>query len=210
MLWNRRNALRLNLTVQPINHISSLAGSYLQEFLDTLDQNPAVTDHPSPQQWQPPDESSFKANFDAAVFKNSNHAGIGVIIRDWRGEAVGALSMSVPATQSVVELEALACRRAVQFAVELGLQDVVFEGDSLQVIQAISQETLDYLSYGHIIEDIRTQVAAISSHDFIFNTRHCNVVADALAKKAKFSRESRVWTVSLPDDIVPLVAFDIH
>ena len=46
--------------------------------------------------------------------------------------------MSVPATQSIVELEALACRRAVQFAVELGLQDVVFEGDSLQVIQAIS------------------------------------------------------------------------
>ena len=61
-----------------------------------------------------------------------------MIIRDWRGEAIGAFSMSVPATQSVVELEALACRRAVQFAMELGLQDVIFEGDSLQVIQAIS------------------------------------------------------------------------
>ena len=80
----------------------------------------------------------------------------------------------------------------------------------LKVIQAISQETLDYLSYGHIIEDIRTQVAAIFSYEFIFNTRHCNVVADALAKKAKLSRESRVWTVSLLEDIVPLVAFDIH
>ena len=61
-----------------------------------------------------------------------------MIIRDWRDEAIGALSMSVPATQSVVELEALACRIAMQFAMELGLQDVVFEGDSLQVIQAIS------------------------------------------------------------------------
>ena len=29
MLWNRRNALRLNLQVQPLNRISSLAGSYL-------------------------------------------------------------------------------------------------------------------------------------------------------------------------------------
>ena len=67
-----------------------------------------------------------------------HHAGLGVIIRDWRDEAIGALSMSVPATQSVVELEALACCRAMQFAMELGLQDVVFEGDSLQVIQAIS------------------------------------------------------------------------
>ena len=60
--------------------------------------------------------------------------GLGVIVSDWRGEAIGALSTSVPAAQTVVELEALACRRAVLFAVELGLQDVVFEGDSLQVI----------------------------------------------------------------------------
>ena len=77
-----------------------------------------------------------------------------MIIRDWRGEAIGVLSMSVPAAQLVVELEALACRQAVQFAVELGLQDVVFEGDSLQVIQAISQDNSGHLTYGHIIEDI--------------------------------------------------------
>ncbi|XP_075663115.1 uncharacterized protein LOC142632627 [Castanea sativa] len=135
---------------------------------------------------------------------------MGVIIRDWRGEAIGALSMSVPAAQTVAELEALACRRAVQFAVELGLQDVVFEGYSLQVIQAISQDSSDFLPYGHIIEDIRIHLAAFSTDDFIFNTRHCNVVVDALAKKAKNFRESRVWIDSLPMDIAPLVAFDIH
>ena len=72
------------------------------------------------------------------VFRTYNQAGIGVIVWDWRGEAIGALSTSVLAAQSVVELEALACRRAVLFAVELGLQDVVFEGDSLQVIQALN------------------------------------------------------------------------
>nr|POF23660.1 hypothetical protein CFP56_76966 [Quercus suber] len=80
---------------------------------------------------EPPDENKFKVNFDAAVFKSCNQAGIGVIVRDWRGEAIRALSTSVPAAQSVVELEALACRQAVRFAVELGLQDVIFEGDSL-------------------------------------------------------------------------------
>ena len=44
-----------------------------------------------------------------------------MIVWDWRGEAIGALSMSVPTAQTVVELEALACRRVVLFAVELGL-----------------------------------------------------------------------------------------
>nr|POF26900.1 hypothetical protein CFP56_37675 [Quercus suber] len=126
------------------------------------------------------------------IFKPCNQAGIGVIVRDWRGEAIGALSTSVTAAQSAVELEALACRRAVLFAVELGLQDVVFEGDSLQVIQALNQDNANHLSYGHILEDIRTQVAASSSFEFIFNTRHCNVVADAIAKKAKNCRDTRM------------------
>ena len=210
MLWNRRNALRLNLQVQPLNQISSLAGSYLQEFMDVQDQTPAATGLSLPQQWQPPDEVTFKVNFDDAVFKSCNQAGLGVIVRDWRGEAIGALSMLVPAAQTVVELEALTCRQAVLFAVELGLQDVVFEGASLQVIQALNLDSTDHLTYGHILKDIRTQVVALSSFEFIFNTRHCNVVADALAKKAKNCRENRVWIDFIPEDIASLVIFDIH
>ena len=133
-----------------------------------------------------------------------------MIVRDWRGEAIGALSTSVPVAQTVVELETLACHRAVLFAVELGLQDVVFEGDSLQVIQALNLDSTDHLTYGHILEDIRTQVAALSSFKFIFNTRHCNVVADALAKKAKNCRETWVWTDFMPEDIASLLIFDIY
>ena len=137
-------------------------------------------------------------------------AGLGVIIRDWRGETIGALSTSVPIAQTVVELEALACRQAMLFAVELSLQDVVFEGDSLQVIQTLNLDSTDHLTYGHILKDIRTQVAALSSFEFIFNTRHYNIVADALAKKAKNCRETRIWTDFMPEDITSLIIFDIH
>lgn len=37
---------------------------------------------------------------------------------------------------SIAEVEALACCRAVQFAVEIGLHEVMFEGDSLTVIHS--------------------------------------------------------------------------
>ena len=76
------------------------------------------------------------------------------------------------------------------------------------MIQALNLDSTDHLTYGHILEDIRNQVAALSSFEFIFNTRHCNVVADALAKKAKNCRET--WTDFMPEDIASFVIFDIH
>ena len=89
------------------------------------------------QQWRPPDPNIYKINFDAAVFQASNLASVGVIVRDNRGDPIGVLTMPIPIRQSVVELEALACQRAVQFALEIGLTQVVVEGDSVTVIEVL-------------------------------------------------------------------------
>ena len=83
------------------------------------------------QQWRPPEPEHVKLNFDVAVFNSLNMAGIGVIARDWNGAMLGALSMLISLSQTANEMEAIACRKAVQFAKELGLQKVVIEGDSL-------------------------------------------------------------------------------
>ena len=105
-------------------------------------------------------------NFDATVFKFLNLAGIGVIVHDWRGEVIGALSMPIPLTQTVNELEALACRRAVRFASELGLRKVIFEGDSSMVINALSQGSSCFSSYGNIVDDLIFLVADFQFFEF--------------------------------------------
>lgn len=51
-------------------------------------------------------------------FKRTNSAGLGVIIRNNKGAVIGALAMRIPLPQSVAAIEALACRRAVQFAID--------------------------------------------------------------------------------------------
>ena len=51
-------------------------------------------------------------------------------IRDSRGDIIGAMSVHVPLPQSITEVEALACRHAISFVVNLGLHEVIFEGDS--------------------------------------------------------------------------------
>ena len=157
-LWNRRNASRVGKSTQPLHKITQLAGSFLQEFLDAQEPTNANPEPPliqQFQQWRPPDTNIFKANFDVAVFKSENLAGLGMVIRDWCGEAIGALTTLVPLAQTVAQLEVLACRRVVQFAKEIGLSQVIFEGDSSTVIQAVQEGCSEVLPFEHVIKDIR-------------------------------------------------------
>lgn len=116
-----------------------MASNLLQEFLAAQeDEDLPVPLPPALHQWRPPEQGYFKVNFDAAIFKVSNSAGIGVVIRDWRVEVTAALSMLVPLSISVADLEALACRRAMFYAAECGRHSVIFKGGSASVINAIS------------------------------------------------------------------------
>ena len=75
----------------------------------------------------------YKINFDGATFIDTDSAGLGVVARDSNDMVITPLSEHIRLPPTVADLEALACRRAILFALELGLQDVVFEGD-LEVI----------------------------------------------------------------------------
>ncbi|XP_050249952.1 uncharacterized protein LOC126697131 [Quercus robur] len=160
------------------------AGSFLQEFLQTREVELSPPLPQAIQRWLPPDPNIYKINFDATVFRASNLAGVGVIVRDNRGDPIGALTMPVPFRQSVAELEAVACQRAVQFALEIGLTQVVVEGDSVTVIEALKNGTGQFANYGNILDDIRFQSTCFQFIDFLFTSRVCNSIADALAKKA--------------------------
>ena len=76
------------------------------------------------------------------------------MIRDEHGEVIAALAGKIPIPDSVLTLETLAARQAVQFVQELGLRNSIFEGDSASSINAISNGQLLHSSFGHIIKDI--------------------------------------------------------
>lgn len=118
--------------------------------------------------------------------------------------------MAIPLPQFVVDVEALNCRRAVQFATEIGLSRAVFEDDSLVITNALTKTTSELTSYGTILEDIRALVLGFQLVEFKHVSRNCNSVTDALAKKASFVLGLQVWLEDIPSDIVPLVLKDVH
>ena len=193
LLWNRRNSIHFHRPIRPLNQVFSEAARILQDFLEAHDDAPAIVWNLVQHKWFALAQPQYKANFDEAIFKSIDSAGLGVIIRDTNGAVIGALLAQVPLPQSVAMVEALACRRAVQFAVEIGLHEVVFEGAAAVVINTISQGSANQSLYGHIVDDILAQVSLLSSSYFCFVPRLCNKVADALAKRAKVGPDLQVW-----------------
>ena len=120
-IWNRRNALHFGRSALPMDQICNNAGNFLQEFLASQDKESTLPSPPSVQRWCPPTLDVCKVNFDAAIFRSSNLASLGVVVRDNRGVVIGALSVPISLGSSVAKLKALACLRAIQFASEISL-----------------------------------------------------------------------------------------
>ena len=208
-LWQRRNKIRVGQPSWPLHDISSRAKDLVVEFFDSYKQpnRPAVQ---GPQvRWTKPPDDFYKANFDATLFENSNMAGIGVVIRDYNGNIIGALSQKIAFPQSIEHAEALAASRVVVFARELSLFKVIFEGDCLGVIKAINTKEPCKSLFGHIVEEIWSFSSALMDCSFQHIKREGNKLAHALARRAVVFADTDVWVKELPVDLDDIFSLDL-
>ena len=111
---------------------------------------------------------------------------------------------------TVEALELLAARHAALFSEELGLERVVFEGDSEQVMKSLQWGGWDFSSSGHLIHDILSIVNSFVSTSFSHVCRQGNTVAHALAQRARHCFPISVWLDSYPMDITSFVLVDFQ
>lgn len=83
--------------------------------------------------WVPPSVNSFKANSDGAF----DHSGVGVIFRDRKGELIEYVSCVAPA-KFAFAAEALALKKAMQMAFDLGLEHISFESDCDLLVDVVN------------------------------------------------------------------------
>jgi len=102
---------------------------------------------------------------------------------------------------SVEELEALACQRAISFAIEIGLQDVVFEGDSRTIYSHLTSDAPCMAPFGHLIDDSRILASTLRNASF------AHVKRDG-AKLAKDLYEPQIWLEDIHSDVTNLVILD--
>ena len=148
-------------------------------------------------------------NVDAAVFKETNRMGLGILARDHNGDFIAACRQGVDNIVDPEMAEAVAFRRAINFAVQLPFKQVIIASDCLSLILKLRRVVKDRSHIAIIIQDIKESVR--SSTDVVFSftrvSRCCNVVAHVLAKSADQTNES-IWHYVPPDFIWPALCND--
>ncbi|XP_075670205.1 uncharacterized protein LOC142639967 [Castanea sativa] len=211
MIWEKRNSDRVRGSWSSHQNIRPRALRLLHDF--SAAQSPLRHHHPPIPtrrvRWIPPISPRYKVNYDGAIFKEIGVASLGVVIRDSEGSVISALAERIPLPPSVATVEALACRRAVQFAKELSVFDATFEGDAEIVTNALCDGGSNHPEFGLVINDSLMLASGLRFCNFAHVKQLGNLVAHFLARKSKFGNELQVWMESVPDDIAPIVVRDV-
>ena len=175
-----------------------------------------LASHPTPRQaatspkfWKPPPPDWYKMNVDAAVFAEAGQCGLGVVIRNDRGQLMGALSKMLPYPLGAMEAEAKAVECGIIFAWELGLRQVIVEGDSQVVVHALNRRTNTPLPIQQIILGAQTWLPNFRSWKAIFAQRDCNKAAHLMARHAKDIVDCLIWVEDTPPPIVSQIQSDV-
>lgn len=129
---------------------------------------------------------------------SENRMGIGIIIKDDRGDVLARLSSSLPFLSHPIVKECQTLLRALNFFLELGMQQVEFEGDALAVIEAIKKESECLAWYGDLIEEAKQYFKGRSLWSLKFSFREGIRSSHVLAKFGLTLTDENVWIEEIP------------
>lgn len=119
----------------------------------------------------------IKLNVDGATNKNSGLVAVGLVARDAYGNTLGWASLSFKGLFSPRTTEAMGFREAMVFAANHGLANIIIEGDSQQVVNALTRKGNFYSDCCAILPHCINLLPLFSSCTFVHVNRLCSSVA---------------------------------
>jgi ribonuclease HI len=136
--------------------------------------------------------------------------GVGVIIRDAEGQVTAAKSMTIPGVFEPAAGEAVAALHAVELCRDIGIFEVVLEGDSIMVTKAISGIGENWLRFGQIVEDIKLVLRSFRQWRVSHVRRTANAAAHGLAKEATMRQLEKIWMEESPECISRTIGLELE
>ena len=132
------------------------------------------------------------------MFSSLNRSSYGAIIRNEKGEVMAAMTAKGLKVFCSEEVELLACRKAIEFAVDVGFSELVIEGDNNSAMKVISTLKIDRSMLWNVIGDIQHLIRNLHWIEIDCIRRGGNRVAHVLAQFAKNIIEDMYWMEDVP------------
>jgi hypothetical protein len=161
----------------------------------------------TPLRWERPPFGRFKINCDVAIDTQAHCMAFGAIIRDHRGLVCAAKCIRFDRAYEPVIGEAMA---AVELCKEIDLHDVILEGDSLQVVQALKERSPSWRVYGHFIDVTKNLLGSCRSWMVQHVRREANQAAHGLATEGLRLTNEQRWINETPECINAIVSSELH
>ena len=180
-IWGNRNEVCNGGKRKSGCELVQWTSRYLKEYYAAIDRPTKVPDV-QVVRWTPPLSDKYKINVDGAVFKDQKAARVGVFIWDCNGQVIATLSKKINAPLGPLDAKAKAVEAGVQFAKDIGIQDVILEGDSLTVLNALCGNTSPPSLVAAVVAGIKVLSCYLRQVEFSHVRRQCNRPAHLLAK----------------------------
>ncbi|XP_062014027.1 uncharacterized protein LOC133730459 [Rosa rugosa] len=207
-LWTNRNAVLWEAKPRLPTDIAIATMRWFNEY--KLVHASSIPGVKGIQRWTSPAEHVLKCNIDGSYNYHRRKGGVGCVLRDHKGEFWAALTKVVHNANFAFQVELLALKAAVQFAISLHHEPVQFETDCLQLIQTINAEDEDASICGHVINEFRAMFSNYPMFSLAHVNRRANNVAHNLACTTPHSELSHSWFLYALEFIRDAILSDIH
>ena len=127
------------------------------------------------------------------MFREAGSCGIGVVVRNEKGQIMGALCRRLELPPGALEVEAKVVEEGVQFARDLSLGKIVIESDSQVVVSSFRDLSLTQSCVRKVTEGTRLGLHWFTAWEMSHTRRGCNTAAHFLARHAKFVHDCVIW-----------------
>ena len=208
-LCNNSNAVRHGETNRTALQIFEASKLYLAEFHSHCIPSNTPQPHTSTL-WRPPPPGWYKTNVDGAIFTERGQCEIGVVwFRNDKGQIMGAFRKTLPYSLGALVVEAKAIEIGICFSWELGLREIILEGDSQIVMNAIANHDPGPIQIQQLVTGIKSWVPKFNAWKTSFTHREGNKAAHLMAKHAKQISECTIWVEDTPPIIMSQVLNDV-
>lgn len=159
--------------------------------------------------WKQPQQGWTSCTVDATISTEGKVSSFGCVLRDERDEFMAGYGGNYLGDFPPKIVEAMAFREALSWVKGKGMTIVIFELDSLLVVQAITRKRRDCSYFGDIIEDCSKNFKDLRSLSVQFVKDLANMAAHRVATREVISLSGhREWNI-VPSLLSNVIAYDL-